>query len=147
VGPEEGSVEVRDDVVDILAGFALFSDLATPELESVAQTLDESWFKADERVIRQGLTGSGFYVILDGTATIRVDGKDRATLRPGDYFGEISCLLGEPPVSDIVAQRPLRCLVLPCEQLEEFLVAHPRVLFRLLQGEARKVRNTTRWLS
>jgi CRP/FNR family transcriptional regulator, cyclic AMP receptor protein len=147
VRPEEGSVEVRDDVVDILAGFALFSDLATPELESVAQTLDESWFKADERVIRQGLTGSGFYVILDGTATIRVDGKDRATLRPGDYFGEISCLLGEPPVSDIVAQRPLRCLVLPCDQLEEFLVAHPRVLFRLLQGEARKVRNTTRWLS
>lgn len=140
-------MEVRDDVVDILAGFALFSDLATPELESVAQTLDESWFKADERVIRQGLTGSGFYVILDGTATIRVDGKDRATLRPGDYFGEISCLLGEPPVSDIVAQRPLRCLVLPCARLEEFLVAHPRVLFRLLQGEARKVRNTTRWLS
>jgi CRP-like cAMP-binding protein len=136
-----------NDVVDILAGFALFSDLSTPELESVAQTFDEAWFKADERVIRQGLTGSGFYVILDGTAAIRVDGKDRATLRPGDYFGEISCLLGESPVSDIVAQRALRCLVLPCEELERFLVAHPRVLFRLLQGEARKVRNTTRWLS
>jgi CRP/FNR family transcriptional regulator, cyclic AMP receptor protein len=136
-----------DDVVEILAGFALFSDLSTPELESVAQTFDDAWFKADERIIRQGLTGSGFYVILDGTASIRVDGKDRATLRPGDYFGEISCLLGEAPVSDIVAQRPLRCLVLPCEELERFLVAHPRMLFRLLQGEARKVRNTTRWLS
>lgn len=139
--------ERDDDVVDILAGFALFSDLTTPELETVAQTFAETRFSADQRVIRQGLTGSGFYVILDGTASIRVDGKDRATLRPGDYFGEISCLLGEPPVSDIVAQRALRCLTLPCEQLEEFLVAHPRVLFRLMQGEARKVRNTTRWLS
>ena len=141
-------MEARDDdVVDILAGFALFSDLTTPELETVAQTFAETRFSADQRVVRQGLTGSGFYVILDGTATIRVDGKDRATLRPGDYFGEISCLLGEAPVSDIVAQRPMRCLVLPCEELERFLVAHPRVLFRLLQGEARKVRNTTRWLS
>ena len=136
-----------DDVVDILAGFALFSDLTTPELENIVHTFDEQQFGANVRVIRQGLTGSGFYVILDGTAIIRVDGKDRATLRPGDYFGEISCLLGEPPVSDIVAERPLRCLVLPCEQLEQFLVAHPRVLFRLMQGEARKVRNTTRWLS
>lgn len=136
-----------DELVDILAGFALFSDLTTPELETVAQTFDEEWFEADRRVIRQGVSGSGFYVILDGTAIIRVDGKDRATLRPGDYFGEISCLLGEPPVSDIVAQRALRCLVLGCEQLEAFLVAHPRVLFRLLQGEARKVRNTTRWLT
>jgi CRP-like cAMP-binding protein len=136
-----------DDVVDILAGFALFSDLSTPELENIVHTFDEQQFNANVRVIRQGLTGSGFYVILDGTAAIRVDGKDRATLRPGDYFGEISCLLGEPPVSDIVAQRALRCLVLPCERLEGFLVAHPRVLFRLMQGEARKVRNTTRWLS
>ena len=136
-----------DDVVDILAGFALFSDLSTPELENIVHTFDEQQFNANVRVIRQGLTGSGFYVILDGTAAIRVDGKDRAMLRPGDYFGEISCLLGEPPVSDIVAQRPLRCLMLPCERLEAFLVAHPRVLFRLMQGEARKVRNTTRWLS
>jgi CRP-like cAMP-binding protein len=139
--------ERADDVVDILAGFALFSDLSTPELENIVHTFDEQQFNANVRVIRQGLTGSGFYVILDGTAAIRVDGKDRATLRPGDYFGEISCLLGEPPVSDIVAQRPLRCLMLPCERLEAFLVAHPRVLFRLMQGEARKVRNTTRWLS
>jgi CRP-like cAMP-binding protein len=136
-----------DDVVDILAGFALFADLSTPELENIVHTFDEQQFNANVRVIRQGLTGSGFYVILDGTAAIRVDGKDRATLRPGDYFGEISCLLGEPPVSDIVAERPLRCLMLPCERLEAFLVAHPRVLFRLMQGEARKVRNTTRWLS
>lgn len=140
-------MEVQEDVVNILAGFALFSDLSTPELESVALTFDESRFSEGERIIRQGLTGTGFYVILDGTASIRVDGKDRATLRPGDYFGEISCLLGEAPVSDIVAQRPLRCLVLPCEQLERFLEAHPRMLFRLLQGEARKVRNTTRWQS
>jgi CRP-like cAMP-binding protein len=139
--------ERADDAVDILAGFALFSDLSTPELENIVHTFDEQQFSANVRVIRQGLTGSGFYVILDGTAAIRVDGKDRATLRPGDYFGEISCLLGEPPVSDIVAQRPLRCLMLPCERLEQFLVAHPRVLFRLMQGEARKVRNTTRWLS
>jgi CRP-like cAMP-binding protein len=140
-------MDVRNDLVDVLASFALFADLTTPELESVVQTFDEAWFKEGERILRQGLSGSGFYVILDGTASIRVDGKERSTLRPGDYFGEISCLLGEPPVADIVADRPLRCLVLPGDQLEQFLVSHPRVLFRLLQGEARKVRNTTRWLS
>lgn len=140
-------MDVRDDVVDMLAGFALFADLTTPELESLVQTFDEVWFSENERILRQGLTGSGFYVILDGAASIRVDGVDRSTLRPGDYFGEISCLLGEPPVADIVAQRALRCLVLPGAELEGFLVAHPRVMFRLLQGEARKVRTTTKWLS
>jgi len=140
-------MDVRDDVVDMLAAFALFADLSTPELESLVQTFDESWFNEGERVIRQGLTGSAFYVILDGTASIRVDGVDRATLRPGDFFGEISCLLGELPTADIVAQRPLRCLALPGAALEHFLVGHPKVMYRVLQEEARKVRTTTRWLS
>jgi len=140
-------VDVRDDVVNILAGFSLFADLSTPELESLVETFGEESFPDGERVLRQGLTGSNFYVILEGTASIRVDGIDRSALRPGDYFGEISCLLGVPPVSDIVAQDGLRCLVLPGAELELYLVGHPHVMFRLLQGEARKVRATTRWLS
>ncbi len=138
---------VREDAVEIMAGFALFADLAGPELERAVRTFDESWFGEGERIVRQGFTGSGFYVILDGGASILVDGVERSTLRPGDYFGEISSLLAEAPVADIVAQGPLRCLVLPAEQLESFLVNHPRLMFRLLQGEARKLRNTTRWQS
>src|SRR5690348_12278559 len=140
-------MDVRAEVVDILAGFALFADLTTPELESLIDTFDEQMFNEGERVVRQGLSSAAFYVILEGAAIIRVDGKDRATLRPGDYFGEISSLLGEEPIADIVAQRPLRCLVLPAESVEGFLVGHPRVLYRLLQGEARKLRTTTRWLT
>jgi len=140
-------MDVQREVVDILAGFSLFADLSTPELESLVLTFEEAWFNEGERIVRQGMTGGGFYVILDGTANIRVDGTDRATLRPGDFFGEISALLGEPPVSDIVAQRQLRCLILPAAALEGFLESHPKVMYRLLQGEARKVRNTTRWLS
>lgn len=140
-------MDVRDDVVNILAGFSLFADLSTPELESLVDTFGEETFQDGDRVLRQGLTGSNFYVILEGAAAIQVDGVVRSTLRPGDFFGEVSVLLGVPPVADIVAQSGLRCLVLPGQEVEGFLVAHPRVMFRLLQGEARKVRTTTRWLS
>jgi CRP-like cAMP-binding protein len=140
-------MDVRDDVVEIIAGFALFADLSAPELDRTVELFDEAWFAAGEKILRQGFSGAGFYVILEGSAAIRIDGVDRSVLRPGEYFGEISCLLGVPPVADIVAQGPLRCLVLPGDQLEGFLVAHPKVMFRLLQGEARKVRNTTKWQS
>jgi CRP-like cAMP-binding protein len=80
-------------------------------------------------------------------ANTRIDGVDRAMLRAGDFFGEISCLLGEPPTADIVAVGALRCLVLPSSQVEDFLKSNPSVMFRLLQGEARKVRTRTKWLS
>jgi CRP-like cAMP-binding protein len=136
-----------EDVADTIAGFALFADLSTPQRERVVHVFAEQWFAEGEKVLRQGLSGSGLFVVLDGSAAIRIDGVDRSTLKAGDYFGEISCLLGEAPVADIVAVRPLRCLVLPASQVEEFLKANPLVMFRLLQGEARKVRNTTKWLS
>jgi len=140
-------MDVREDVVEIIAGFSLFADLTPPQLDRVVQLFGEAWFAEGERVVRQGFSGSGFYVILDGSAVIRIDGVDRSGLRAGDYFGEISCLLGVPPVADIVAQSSLRCLVLPGDQLEAFLVAHPNFMFRLLQGEARKLRSTTKWQS
>ena len=140
-------MDVREDVVDIIAGFSLFSDLSAQELDRIVQLFDEAWFAEGEKVLRQGFTGSGFYVILDGSAVIRIDGVDRNSLRAGDYFGEISVLLGVPPTADIVAQGALRCLVLPGDQLETLLVAHPRMMFRLLQGEARKLRGTTKWQS
>jgi CRP-like cAMP-binding protein len=137
----------QDEIVDALAGFAIFADLTTPQLQGVAHTFEERWFPEGERILRQGLTGSGFFVILDGEASIRVDGQERATLGRGDFFGEVSILLGEPPVADVVATRPIRCLVLPGPKVEPFLTLHPRVMYRMLQAQARRLRNANRWRS
>jgi CRP-like cAMP-binding protein len=135
----------QDEIVDALAGMAMFADLSTPQLQGVAHIFDEAWFPAGERILRQGLTGNGFFVILEGEADIRVDGQQRATLGRGDFFGEISILLGESPVADVVARGPLRCLVLAGPQVETFLTNHPRVMFRMLQALARRLRNANRW--
>ena len=140
-------MDSRDEIVDTLAGFAMFADLSTAQLQMVAHTFDEAWFPEGERILRQGLTGSGFFIILDGEAAILVDGERRATVTRGDFFGEVSILLGEPPVADVVALRPMRCLVLAGPQVEGFLVAHPRVMYRMLQAQARRLRNANRWRS
>lgn len=137
----------RDEIIDTIAGFALFADLTTPQLQAVAHTFEEQWYPEGERVLRQGLSGSGFYVILDGTSSIQVDGQERAVLSRGDFFGEVSILLGESPVADVVAVGPLRCLVLPASGVEAFLIGHPRVMYRMLQASARRLRNANRWRS
>ena len=53
----------REEIADILAGFALFGDLQTPQLLGVAGTFEEVYFPQGERILRQGLTATGFYVI------------------------------------------------------------------------------------
>jgi len=135
----------REELVDTLASFTLFGDLTRPQLTGVVHLFEEVMFAEGERVLRQGLTGSGFFVILDGEAKVLVDGIERARLSRGDFFGEASILLGEPPTADVVALRPLRCLVLPGPQVERFLVGHPKVLFRMAQTQARRLRSANQW--
>lgn len=133
------------ELIDTLAGLALFADLSRPQLEAVAHTFEEEYFADGQRILRQGFSGSNLYVIVSGQAVVHVDGTQRATLSRGDFFGEISVLLGEPPAADVVALGPLRCLALPGPEVERFLLTYPRVLYRMLQAEARRVRAANLW--
>ena len=137
----------RSDLVEILGRLTLFADFTRPELEAVAHTVDEEVFAEGQRVLRQGLSGSGFFVILEGQASISVDGEQRWTLGPGDFFGETSVLTGDSPTADVVATSLLRCAVVPGPELEEFLLARPRFMYRLLQAEAHRLRNAIEWRS
>lgn len=135
------------DVVDSLAGMALFADLTSPQLEAVAHTFEEEFFDEGTRVLRKGFAGSGFYVIIEGEAAVQLEGKEIATLSRGDFFGEISALLNELPTADVIATRPLRCAVLSSEALDGFLLGLPSVAVRMLKAQARRLRNNNRWLS
>ena len=135
----------QEDMTDVLAGFALFADLSRPQLESVAHTLEEEWFGPGQRVLRQGFTGTGLFFIVDGEASIEIDGTERARLGRGEFFGEVSVLLGDAPVADVVAAAELRCLVLSEPDVEPFLLSHPTVMFRMLQTQARRLRGANLW--
>lgn len=137
----------QTDVIDSLAGLSLFSDLPRPQLEAVAHTFEEEWFAEGQRIIRQGFAGTGFFVVMDGEVSVVIDGQERSRLGRGEFFGEVSVLLGEAPVADVVAARPVRCLVLSGPELEAFLVAYPRVMYRMLQAQARRLRSANLWQS
>jgi CRP-like cAMP-binding protein len=136
-----------DEIVDEIASFALFADLTTPQLERVAHAFEEQVYAEGERVLRQGISGSAFHIILEGDANVVIDGNERATLGRGDFFGEVSIFLGQAPVADIVATRPLRCLVLAGPAVQTFLIDNPPVMYRMLQAQARRLRNANRWRS
>ena len=131
--------------VDALSQLALFADLPRPQVEAVAHSFDEEVFGPGQRVLRRGLSGSSFYVILEGEAAVVIDGDERVRLQRGDFFGEISALLGVLPVADIVASSLLRCLVIPAGELEEFLLTHPTLLLRLLKAEAGRLHANSEW--
>jgi CRP-like cAMP-binding protein len=136
-----------ENVADRLAQLALFSDLTQAQLEEVVQRFDEEVFSAGRRILREGMTGAGLHVILDGEAAVVIHGEERTRFGRGDVFGEVSVLLEAPPTADLVALTSLRCLVIPAPDVKPFLMARPSVMYRLLQTYARRLTTTLQWLS
>jgi CRP-like cAMP-binding protein len=132
-------------VAETLGQLALFADLTPSQLQAIAHSHEEDVFAPGERVLRRGLSGGNFYVILEGEAAVEIAGEERLRLGRGDFFGEISALTGEPPTADVVAATLLRCLVIPAAQLERLLLDRPELMLRLLRMEARRLRATIEW--
>jgi CRP-like cAMP-binding protein len=123
---------------------ALFADMAPAELEAALAQLRPVSFREGEWVLRQGEEAGGIFVLLDGEAAVVIDGEEIGVLSRGNFFGEISVLLGDVATADIVARTPLHCLSIDAPSAEGFLTEHPRFLLRLLQAEARRLREASR---
>lgn len=128
-----------DDAVELISSLSLFADLGGPQLEAISHIFEETTFAPGQRILRQGITGSNFYVVVDGEASVKIDGEERASIGRGDFFGEMSLLLGGAPSADVTAKSPLRCLVLAGPDLHGFLDKFPTVMYRMLVAMARRL--------
>jgi CRP/FNR family cyclic AMP-dependent transcriptional regulator len=128
-----------DEAVDLISSLTLFADLGGPQLEAISHIFEETTFGPGQRILRQGITGSNFYVVVDGEASVKIDGEERANIGRGDFFGEMSLLLGSAPTADVTARTPLRCLVLAGPELHGFLDKYPTVMYRMLVAMARRL--------
>ncbi len=128
------------DLLDGLARLALFADFDRPQLEELLAMAEDVSFPEGQWIVRRGQADVGLHVIVEGEVGVVFEDEELAVLPRGSFFGEISSLLGEPAVSDIVSRAPLRCLVIPAAEVERFLLAHPRVTLRMLQTEARRLK-------
>jgi CRP-like cAMP-binding protein len=129
-------------LLESVSRLALFADLEREQLDALLATLDEISYNEGEWVLRRGLSDVGLHVIVDGEVGVLLDDEELAVLSKGSFFGEISALLDEPTVADVIARTPLRCLFVPADQVESFLLANPKVMYRMLQTEARRLQVT-----
>ncbi len=130
---------------ETLSRMTLFADLEGPQLEELAHRLDEERFPNGSRAVHRGLPSGGLYVILEGSASVIVDGTERGLLKPGDFFGEASILTGDAAIADVVAQGELHCAVADSADVRELLRRFPPIAIRMLEVGARRLRAANEW--
>jgi CRP/FNR family cyclic AMP-dependent transcriptional regulator len=58
----------------------------------------------------------------------------------GEFFGEISVIDGRPRTAAVIAETPLRCLVIFRDQLREALMDEPAAAWAMLESLASRLR-------
>jgi CRP-like cAMP-binding protein len=126
--------------LEALRKVSLFAGLEERDLELLARQLHERRFPEGSAVTTEGSTGAGFFVIAEGNAEVIVGDEHRATLGPGDHFGEIALIDDGVRSASIVAATDLLCYGLTPWEFRPFVEEHPQVAWALLQALARRYR-------
>jgi CRP/FNR family transcriptional regulator, cyclic AMP receptor protein len=130
---------VMADVEQAIRQVPLFSDLSKREVKQLAAAMSERSFPAGTAVTEKGKPGIGFFIIVNGTATVLDDGVTIGKLKAGDHFGEIALIDEGPRMADVVADSDLECYALAAWQFRPFVQGHPDVAWALLQALVKRV--------
>jgi small-conductance mechanosensitive channel/CRP-like cAMP-binding protein len=126
----------------LLRGIELFEALDDPARARLAERMRRLEFTTGEPIVHQGTNGDSLYVVQYGRIGVRVqvDGSvaDVATLGPGDIFGEMSALTGEPRAATCTARSETACYVIERPAFEEMLAAQPEIAQHFCATMARR---------
>ena len=126
--------------VDTLARVPLFSGLEARDLERIANTFKERNYSAGDQIATEGAGGAGFFVIGEGTAKVTRGGDERATLGPGDYFGEIALIDEGARTATVTAETDMTAYAMTFWEFRPIVETDARIAWKLVQALAHRLR-------
>ena len=117
---------------DLIAEVAIFEGLSAEESEELSGHAQVRHVRAGQPVIQAGEPGSSMYILCEGALEVLLDDGSggsvhAAWLRPGDFFGEMSLLTGDPRSATVVANMDAVLYEIGRDALEPLLTRNPRI--------------------
>ena len=127
--------------IDDLREVHLLRGLTDSEIAGLAADLAERRVAAGDTIVGEGTGGVAFFFILEGETSVTVGGEEVATLKRGEYVGELALLDPDGPrTATVTAKTDVVLAAMTAWQFRPFVVAHPEVAWTLLQRLARRLR-------
>jgi CRP/FNR family cyclic AMP-dependent transcriptional regulator len=133
---------------EALARCALFNGLPGDSLAALTRGMRGRRFRRGEVLFHEGDPGDALFVVASGAIKVVVPSEDGdeailATLRRGDFLGELALLDGAPRSASAIALEPTEVLALPRDQFRALVAAEPAIRDALFSALARELRRLT----
>ncbi len=139
---------MQSEVESTLTRVPLFKQLGRAYVLDIAHNADLRDYATGEKIVTQGDQPEHFFVIINGEVNVFKEkdgaaGPVVATLKNGNYFGELSIFDGEPRSASAQATMDTTCLVIPRWEILQTVEASPEVAKRMLSYLSSRLRATT----
>jgi len=136
---DQRNVRRLDQFEARLANVPLFRACSKQDLRRIARLADYDTCTAGDVLVREGRRGNELYVIVSGEADVTRDGDTVATLKAGDYFGELAVLQPAPRTATVTATTDIEMLTVTSRELTILLADVPLFARKLLNGMAGRI--------
>jgi CRP-like cAMP-binding protein len=126
----------RDEKVRLISRIPLFKVCSQADRARIATILVQVDLLAGEVLMREGEPGDRFYVFVKGSAEVRKGNRKIATLKAGDFAGEIALLTNAPRMATVLTTSPSVALEATREGFAALLDTSPRIERKLLKALA-----------
>ncbi|MDQ3622526.1 MAG: cyclic nucleotide-binding domain-containing protein [Verrucomicrobiota bacterium] len=131
-----------------LAKEPLFAEFTSQEVEQFVSLMEVKQARLGEIIVRQDEIGDCMYIVLEGSAKVvhHKEGHhiELATIKDGDFFGELSLVDQGPRSADVEALSPCTLLRVEVGSLLALSGVYPRAAFKFLIATGRILVNRLR---
>jgi CRP-like cAMP-binding protein len=129
----------QDTKLALLKRSPLFEGLSRKQLAVIARLTDDLDVPGGTVLCKEGSRGREFFVIIEGEADVRQNGRRLRKLGPGEFFGEIALLERVKRTATVTAVTPLRFFVVSDTAFRSVLDADPGIELKILRALALRV--------
>ena len=140
-----------DNRIDLIARVDLFEPLGRPEIELLSQGLRLVQAHGGDVICHQNDSGASLFVVVEGMLSVAATGgvaggeHRLGSLVPGDCFGELALLTGEPRTATVTALTDAVMYEITKDSMERVLAVRPDLAESLAEiAAARRLGNDRR---
>jgi CRP/FNR family transcriptional regulator, cyclic AMP receptor protein len=133
------------DIIEFFAKVPLFTQLKPKHIKTLAERARIRDYETGDAIVEQGTEGVGLYIMAQGSASVkRIHPNGTSleidTLQRFDFFGELSLLDDAPRSASVIADTPVKAVLLTKLDFFEELEDDPHMAIAMLKILAHRFR-------
>ena len=129
-----------DTKLELLKSVSLFASMPRKDLEAVERLADTVDMQAGKMLMKQGDHGNEMYVIASGSVRVERNGKEIATIGPGQAVGEMALLSEGPRTATVTTREPTTAFVIGHREFHTLLADSADLRQCIFDNLAKRIR-------